>query len=112
MIEVEKEPTELTKAFWALNDKYPDYVHCVRYDGVNPAFHDLDQCKKSFQKKINDAVDAKISNINKNIEMAQENGQDLTNLLAERKRIRAYSSLDTSQCQTIDDLINLYPKDL
>lgn len=112
MIKEQKEADEFLLSLWALNDKYPDYVGCVRFDGASTAFHDIDECKKFFQAKVNQKIDEKISSINKNIELAQENGQDVTDLLAQRKAVRSYGSLDISSVLTIDELINLYPKDL
>lgn len=112
MIKEQKEPDEHLLAMWALNDKYPDYVTCVRCDGASAPFHDLEECKKEFLKKLTLYLDEKILSINKNIEIAQENGQDVADLLAKRKAYRAYSSLDVSKCQTMDELTNLFPKDL
>ncbi len=112
MIKEQKEPDEFIKAFWALNDKYPQYVSCVCFDGASLPFHDMEECKKTFQKTLSRKLDEKILSINKNIEIAQENGQDVADLLAKRKAYRAYGSLDVSKCQTMDELTNLFPKDL
>lgn len=112
MIIEQKEPDEFLLSLWALNDQYPEYVGCTRFDGASPAFHDMDECKKCFERKLKKALDDKIATINKNIEIAQENGQDVADLLAQRKSYRANYALDTSSIQTIDELINLYPKDL
>lgn len=107
-----KEADDNHKAFWALNDKYPDYVRCVIYDHKSPPSHDLDLCKAHFTKKLKSASEAKIKEVNDMIEVAEENGQNISLLLTLRKKYRDYLSLDVSGYETLDQLLNAYPKDL
>lgn len=107
-----KEADDNMKAYWSLNDKYPDYLGCVIFDHKSLPFHDMELCKLRFLNLVKSATDKKITELNQKIEILQENGQDITFFLSERKRFRSFYCIDVSACKTIDELITVYPKDL
>lgn len=107
-----KEADDNMKAYWTLNDKYPDYIRCVIYDHKSPPYHDMDLCKEVFTRKIIEASKDKIEKINCDIERAEEEGEFVSELFAQRKKIRNLNSIDLSQCDSIEKLTDLWPKEL
>ncbi len=107
-----KEADDNYKSLWALNDKYPDYIQCVIFDHKNPPYHDIELCKERFKKLVKNATDKKIAELTLKIEIAEEEGDSVSYLFAQRKLLRSYYSIDISGCKSIEDLIALYPKDL
>ena len=84
-----EEEEKNTRAYWAMNDKYPDYVGHCGFDGLNPPLHDMVQCKKLYISLINDAIEKKIVSLNNLIEMAREDGDTATEtkLMEQEKRL-------------------------
>lgn len=103
-IELTEQEEKNTLDFWALNDKYPEYVGCCAFDGLNPPYHDMEEVKKVqgywFTQAKKDAMD-KISH---EIDLAMEDGKDLADLLAKRKQIRLTECPDFSDCKTVEDV--------
>lgn len=112
MIIKTEEPDELLKSFWSLNEKYPDYVTCMRFDGVNPPYHVIEEAREIFRKKLLSHIEKCIISISENIEIFQEDGLDITELLNLRKKFRSYKNLNLLSCQTVEELESFFPKDL
>jgi hypothetical protein len=105
---------KLIKDFWALNEKYPEYVgHCA-FDGVNSSYHDMVECRKHHKHLIAKAHDMAKEDLNKRIEIAQEEGNDLMykSLLPQRKELRMHLSKEFDVCKTVDDLRSSIPEAL
>lgn len=102
------------RAFWALNDKYPEYAGHCGWDGVNEPYHDMQECRKHHQRLIEEALEKASSDINKQIEIAEEDGNlDLKAiLLNKRKSLRSYEIGTSDKAETVDDLKKSIPLDL
>ena len=109
-----EKPDEFLQELWDLNDKYPDFIHAVKFDHVSSPEHDMDECKKIFMKKITSSLELALKDITLKIEEAEEDGQDelRKQLLAQRKQLKTLSSIDLSLVKSIDDLISLKPAQL
>lgn len=112
MITVQKEPDEFLKSLWDLNDRYPDYVTCTRFDGASFAFHDMDEVKKEFKRILLKGIEKEISSLSERIEIAQENGESTLDLLSQRKNFRSLKDTDVSTFNTIEELHTLIPESL
>lgn len=98
--------------FWSLNESYPQYVGHLMFDGVSEPKHDMVECKKRHTLLLKDACDHEMKSITEQIEIAQENGKDIIDLLAQRKSIRSMVSMDLSEINTIDQLVISVPDTL
>lgn len=103
------EEERVIRMHWALNDKYPQYVGHLMFDGVNEPIHDIVECKKHHSRLLNQAYEQEMKSVNDLIEIAQEEGKDPTPLLAQRKSLRALASQDLSQIKTVEELIDSVP---
>lgn len=100
------------RAFWDLNTRYPEYVGHCSFDGVNPAYHDMENCKIKHAVYINRCIELALNDVNDSIEKAQEEGTDLQSLYQRRKAIKALSNQDLRKHQNIDELRNSIPNEL
>lgn len=102
------------RGFWALNEKYPEYVGHCGWDGVNEPFHNIVECRKHHKSLVQKAHDLAKADLTKQIEMAQEDGLSSTEklLFAQRKALRAHLDKDFSSCKTVDELRFSIPEDL
>lgn len=112
MITEQKEPDEFLKSLWALNDKYPDYVGCTRFDGASFAFHDMQEVKKEFKRILLKGIEKEIASLSERIEIAQENGESIWDLLSQRKNFRTLKDIDISTFNTIEELHAIIPETL
>ena len=103
-----------TLQFYALNQENPAYSAYLQFDGTNPPVYNIDGCKNVFLNNLNVAINNCISSINDQIEIAQENGDQVTvsSLYTQRKSVRELNSIDLSSIQTITDLMNMIPSGL
>lgn len=95
---------------WALNDKYPQYIGHLTFDGISEPNHDMTECKKRHASLLTQAYEKELKILNDQIEIAQEDGKDITPLFAQRKTLRAMVSQDLSGINTIDELVNSIPE--
>lgn len=102
------------RAFWALNDKYPEYTGHCGWDGVNEPFHDMVECRKHHKNLLSKAYDTSKADLDKKIEIAQEEGNDAMHksLLAQRKALRVHLDMNFDGCQTVDQLRSSIPESL
>ena len=107
-----EEEERLIRLKWALNDKYPEYVGHLMFDGVSEPKHDMVECRKTHKKWHDAAVDEKIAEINRQYEIAQEDGLDFTTLMQQRKALRKLKEKTFDDCQTVDDLRSSVPDEL
>lgn len=112
MIKEQKEPDELLRSFWALNDKYPDYVTCVRFDGASAPYHDMDEVKALFKSILLKNIGLEIYLLNEKIEIAEEKGESILPFLEQRKILRDLKYMDLSPYHTIEELHALLPETL
>lgn len=112
--EVECTPAEeqLFRNFWALNDEYPEYTGHLMFDGATEPKHDMEQCAKHHKTNHDTTVDAKINELNKLIEIQQEEGRDFSDLLQQRKEMRALKDMDFNHCKTVEELRVSIPNQL
>jgi len=108
MITTTSDDDPLINEYWDLNRKYPDFVH------ASSPKHDMEGCKKFFMLKLNVALEKALKDITEKIEAAEEDGEDelRKQLLAQRKQLKALSSIDLSHVETVDELIALKPEQL
>lgn len=113
LVLTEKEERQ-QRAFWALNDKHPEYVGHCGWDGVNEPFHDMVECRKLHAKLINKAYESAKEDLSKKIEIAQEEGNDVMekSLIEQRKNLRSCLDIEFSSCNTVDELKACVPKPL
>jgi hypothetical protein len=100
------------RAYWDLNTKYPEYRGHCGWDGVNEPFHDMIECKKHHCRLLDEASQQAISEINAQIETAQENGEPFMHLLQLRKQFKELAKMDLSQYEDIESLKNSVPQEL
>lgn len=102
------------RAFWALNDKYPEYTGHCGWDGVNEPFHDMVECRKHHAKLMGKACQDAIAELRTRIEIAMEDGDTalVNELMVKRKAIRQHIGKDFSSCKTVDDLRSSIPEEL
>ncbi len=112
MITIQKEPDEFLKSLWGLNDRYPDYVGCTRFNGASLAYHDMDDVKKTFKEILIKGIEKEIASLNEQIEVAQEKGESTLDLLGKRKDLRTLKTMDLSPFNTIEELHSLIPETL
>lgn len=94
------------RAYWALNDAYPEYSGHCGWDGANEPFHNMEECKKHHKKLLKDAYELAKSVINVKIEMAEEevNNEMLKSAIEQRKELRKHLDSTFDHCKTVDDL--------
>lgn len=112
MITIQKEADEFLKSLWALNDKYPEYVGCTRFDGASPAFHDMSEVKKVFKRDLLIAIEMGIATLNEKMEVLQEEGTSVSSTLEQRRAIRSLKEIDLSPFNTIEELHAIIPESL
>ena len=102
------------KKVWALNDNYPDFVTCVKFDNISDPHHDIEECKILFKEKIKKAFDLFSREITEKINEAEEDGNEIfrKELLLKRKKCREIVLNDLSIFKNLDDLLNSIPEDL
>lgn len=102
------------RAYWALNDSYPEYVGHCGWDGVSEPVHDMVECRKHHTSLMNKAVQNSIVDINKKIEIAEEQGNAALreSLLIQRKVIRSHMNKDFNSCKTVQELRSSVPDEL
>lgn len=106
------EEEKLIRNYWDMNDRYPEYSgHCA-FDGSNPAYHIMKDCKEKHTDYINVCIDFALKDINKSIEIALENGSDLQDLYTRRKLIKQLADPDLSNYTTVEELRNSIHSDL
>jgi hypothetical protein len=110
--ELSPEEEALTRQFWALNQTYPDYIGHIGWDGVNQPNTDMDGAKKTHTNYHSSSYSKALEGLRHKIEVAEENGQDTSALIAERKHLRTLEKVDTSTAQNFDDLRALVPAEL
>jgi hypothetical protein len=111
-ITCEAEEEKNIKAYWELNDSYPEYAGHCGFDGINPPAHNMVECKKQHLKYVKNSVDLAVAEINKSIEEHQENEKDISFLLAIRKRMKNFLTQDLSSINNIEDLKKSIPSEL
>ena len=99
-------------AYWEFNTKYPKYYDACQFDGINMPVVNLDKAKEMHQQQISWAVDQELIKITEAIQIAAEDGDDTTALLAKRKLVRSYKNMDLSAITTIDELVATIPDEL
>lgn len=99
-------------AYWEFNNKYPKYQDACQFDGANMPVVSLDRAKELHQQQISWAVDQELIKITEAIQIAAEDGDDTTALLAKRKLVRSYKNMDLSAITTIDELVATIPDEL
>lgn len=93
-----------TLAFWDLNTKYPEYVGCCAFDGVNPPYHDIEAVRCIRKQLFEDARKDALDKISEAIELALENAEEVKDLYAKRKKIRSAQCPDLSDCKTVEEV--------
>jgi hypothetical protein len=107
----EQEETN-TRAYWDLNNKYGIYTGSIAFDGINPPFVIIEQARVNHMEYMQGLITKLIEDLNKEIEIAQEDGLDTSLLFGKRKTLRAYLSMDLSTYNTLDELIASVPEEL
>jgi hypothetical protein len=110
-VATEKHP--ITKV-WALNEKYPDFATCVRFDNVSEPSHDIEECKVLLREKLKKAFDLFSKEITDKIYEAEEVGDEKSRkeMLLKRKKSRDVVCSDLSLIDNLEDLVSLIPEDL
>jgi hypothetical protein len=106
VVEYSESEEKNIRKYWALNDKYPEYSgHCA-FDWASEPFHVMENCKDHHKIIVNQLVDEKIKDINSQIELAEESGEEFKKhaLLSKRKFLKSQKQSDVSSMNTIDDL--------
>lgn len=99
-----EEEERVIRMKWELNDKYPEYVGHLMFDGVTEPKHDMVECRKTH-KKLHDAkVDEQIAEINRQIEIAQEEGFETSLYFNIRKHLRKLKEMTFDHCETVEHL--------
>ena len=99
-------------AYWEFNTKYPKYYDACQFDGFNMPVIFIDKAKEMHQQQITWAVDQELIKITEAIQIAAEDGDDTTALLAKRKLVRSYKNMDLTNISTMDDLVEAIPQEL
>lgn len=100
------------RAYWALNEKYPLYHGVIAYDGLNDPYILMDQAKICHKDMLAKACDIEMKELTKQIEIAQEDGLDVSALFVKRKALRAMPEMNLTQYNTLDELMASVPDDL
>lgn len=95
---------QLIRKKWELNKKFPEYSGHLVFDGISLPYHNLEECKKHHIKIINEILSIKIKTLNNKIEIAQENGENLTNLYLQRKLLRNQLNPNIEKVSKIEEL--------
>ena len=100
------------RAFWDLNTKYPEYSGHCGWDGVSEPFHDMVECRKHHARLTEKAIEAAKQDLNKKIEIAQEEGNAAMHqsLLAQRKALRQHEGKDFNGYVSIEHLRSSVPE--
>lgn len=98
-------------AYWELNTKYPEYHDAVQYDGASMPVINMDRAKELHRLHLKSYIEESVKGLNKQIEEAQENGDDakVKSLFAERKKIKEMINQDLSKIENMDDLKAMLP---
>ena len=85
------------RAWWAFNEKYPEYHDCNRYDGASAPVIDMDRARELHVINVNRAINEKLDALRPEIEKAEDDGDDAAkaNLVARRKMLKGYLDRDT-----------------
>lgn len=88
-----------------LNQQYPEYFDCFPYDGASLPVINLERAKEVHKQLLQPIISDKISSINKQIETAEENGDEATRaaLIKKRAHIKTIPSVDMSNFNSLDD---------
>jgi hypothetical protein len=92
------------RAFWALNEKYIEYVGHIGHDGLNAPNIDMDGARAKHLQYHEKSYALALADLSHQIEVAQENGKDVSLLLSQRKDVRAITPPDLTKAQNLDDL--------
>ena len=92
------------RAYWAANEKYPEYQGHIGWDGVNDHIYDMEPAKATHLRYHSEAQRLPLLDISHQIEIAQENGKDTSYLFAQRKALRAIDHPDLCKAEDLDDL--------
>jgi len=100
------------RAYWALNDAYPEFAGCCAFDGVNPPYHIIEDARKTYISLCNSYCDDQIKSLSDQIEVSRENQDSVTekSLMDTRKSIRKMMNPDVSAIQTVKELHFMLPK--
>lgn len=99
------------RAYWDLNDQYPQYYDAFQFDGVSMPVTNMQRAKELHMLHVKKWVDEKIKSLSEEIQKAQENNDTklIANLYFQRKSARAILDTDLTQVNTVADLKALLP---
>lgn len=101
-----------TYAYWDLTKKYPYYSGSIAFDGINPPEILIEQARINHKEILSGVIDAEMKQLNQQIEIAQEDGLDVTDLFSYRKFLRSTLEMDLTGYNSIDELIASVPDQL
>lgn len=92
------------RAWWAFNEKYPEYHDCNQYDGANPPFINMDRARELHVINVNQVVNEKLEALRSEIEKSEEEGDDLEykSLIARRKILKASIQSDANRFDSVE----------
>lgn len=100
---------KFTLQYWKLNQTYPEYRHHCAFDGVNPPYHDMEQCRIVHASYLKKCIELALEDLRISIEDYQENSHDCSELYAKRKSIKQLGWQNLSTGLTIDELKSSIP---
>jgi hypothetical protein len=94
------------RAWWAFNEKYPEYHDCNRYDGASAPVIDIPRARELHVWNVNKVINEKLEVLRPQIEQAEDDGDDDTRakLIARRKMLKGYLDRDVSHFDNVEGM--------
>ena len=94
------------RAWWAFNEKYPEYHDCNRYDGANAPVIDMDRARELHVINVKNVIDEKLKELRADIEDAEDDGDDNRKdaLISRRKSLKNLLQMDVSKFESVDQM--------
>jgi len=94
------------RAWWAFNEKYPEYHDCNRYDGASAPVIDMDRARELHVINVKNVIDEKLKELRADIEDAEDDGDDNRKdaLISRRKSLKNLLQMDVSKFESVDQM--------
>ena len=94
------------RAWWAFNEKYPEYHDCNRYDGASAPVIDLSRARELHVENVNKVINEKLDSLSPVLEKAEEDGDSEAHLalVRHRKMLKGHLDRDTSHFDNVEGM--------